>query len=216
LLLLGGAVKRKQRITARFADVLGELYLMSAALKRFEDKGRPIGDLPFVKWAMVNGLNRIQDAFEAIFQNYTSRPISWLMRLIIFPLGRRFEPVRDHLEHEMVRAILVSGEVRERLTRGVFVPQSPHEPLRLLEDTFVDAARADGVWARMREGEKSGRIGRGYGPKYYAGAVLADVISKGDEAFTISYEEAVRRVIDVDDFAAESLANESTLQSLRS
>ena len=124
LLLLGGAVKRKQRITARFADALGELYLMSAALKRFEDDGRPHGDLPFVKWAMVNGLHRMQDAFEAILQNYTSRPISWFMRLILFPMGRRFEPVRDQLEREMVRSILVPGEVRDRLTRGVFVPQA--------------------------------------------------------------------------------------------
>ncbi|MFT5449045.1 MAG: acyl-CoA dehydrogenase [Gammaproteobacteria bacterium] len=212
LLLLGGAVKRKQRITARFADALGELYLMSAALKRFENDGRPAGDLPFVKWAMVNGLHRIQDAFEAILQNYTSRPISWLMRLIIFPLGRRFEPVRDQLEHEMVRAILVPGEVRDRLTCGVFVPQAPHEPLRVLEDTFNDAARADGVWTQMREGEKGGRIGRGYGPQYYANAVLAGVINTDDELFIIDYEAAVRRVIDVDDFAPESFANETTLQ----
>ena len=81
-----------------------------------------------------------------------------------------------------------------------------------MEDTFIDAARADSVWAQMRDGEKSGRIGRGYGPQYYASAVIAGVINKDDEAFINDYEAAVRRVIDVDDFAPDSLANNTTSQ----
>ena len=205
LLLLGGAVKRKQRITGRFADALAELYLMSAALKRFEDDGRPEGDIPFVKWAMINGLHRVQDAFEAILQNYTSRPIARVMRWVMFPLGRRFEPVRDRLERDMVRSILAPGQVRDRLTRGVFIPTQPTEPVALLERTLADAGRADEVWKAMRAGEKAGRIERGYGPSYYAAAVAAGVIGPEAEAFILDYEEAVREVIDVDDFSPQEL-----------
>ena len=215
LLLLGGAVKRKQRITARFADALAELYLMSAALKRFEDDGRPQSDLLFVKWAMVNGLHRIQDAFEAILQNYTVRPIAWLMGWILFPFGRHFEPVRDRLERDMVRSILVPGEIRDRLTRGVFISSQERDPIRNLENAFVNAARADEVWQKMREGERSGRIDRGYGEAYYAQALQAGVIDERDRDFIVEHEAAVRRVIDVDDFAPQALANEMNLQSLR-
>src|SRR5262249_27976342 len=39
LLTLGGALKRKEMLSARLGDILSELYLLSAALKRYEDEG---------------------------------------------------------------------------------------------------------------------------------------------------------------------------------
>ena len=199
-------MKRKQRITARFADALGELYLMSAALKRFEDDGCPDGDLPLVKWAMVNGMHRIQESFETILQNYTSRPVAWIMRGIIFPFGRRYEPVRDHLEHEMVSAVLEPGETRDRLTHGVFTPENPDEPVRLLEDTFAHAAHADEIWKRMRKAVRAGKIKHGYGPAHYESALAADVISGDEKTFITEYARKVRKIIDVDDFAPHDLS----------
>ncbi len=207
LLLLGGAVKRKQRITARFADALGELYLMSAALKRFEDDGRPEEDLIFVKWAMAVGLSRIQDAYEAILQNFPNRPLAWLMRWVVFPYGRRFEPVTDRLERDMVRAILRPGEVRDRLTRGVYLPDDPKDPMAILEDTFKDSERADTLWKKMRLAEKAGTIKRGYGPEHYKIANERAVISAEERDFLIAYEEKVRKVIDVDDFSTQEVEN---------
>src|SRR6201992_4544422 len=46
LLTLGGALKRKEMLSARFGDILSELYLLSAALKRWQDEGRQATDLP--------------------------------------------------------------------------------------------------------------------------------------------------------------------------
>ncbi len=215
LLLLGGAVKRKQRITARFADALGELYLMSAALKRFEDDGRPEEDLIFVKWAMANGLARIQDSYEAILQNFPNRPLAWLLRWVVFPYGRRFEPVRDKLERDMVRAILKPGEVRDRLTRGVYIPDDPTDPMAILEDTFKDSERADSIWKKMRQSEKAGTIKRGYGPDHYISANNKAVISADERDFLIAYEEKVRKVIDVDDFTSAQIESGFTKKGKR-
>ena len=41
MMTLGGSLKRRERLSARLGDVLSELYLASAVLKRFEDEGRP-------------------------------------------------------------------------------------------------------------------------------------------------------------------------------
>ena len=41
LLVLGGALKRKERLSARLGDILSMLYLCSAVLKRFKDDGAP-------------------------------------------------------------------------------------------------------------------------------------------------------------------------------
>ncbi len=46
LLTLGGALKRREMLSARFGDILSELYLLSAALKRWNDEGRQEPDSP--------------------------------------------------------------------------------------------------------------------------------------------------------------------------
>lgn len=48
--VLGGSLKRRERISARLGDVLSQLYLASAVLKRYDDEGRQEADLPLVHW----------------------------------------------------------------------------------------------------------------------------------------------------------------------
>ncbi|WP_210505301.1 acyl-CoA dehydrogenase domain-containing protein, partial [Pantoea ananatis] len=38
--VLGGSLKRRERMSARLGDVLSQLYLASATLKRYDDEGR--------------------------------------------------------------------------------------------------------------------------------------------------------------------------------
>jgi len=45
---LGGDLKRKQRLSGRMADILSDLYLLSAVLKRYEDEGRIREDAPLI------------------------------------------------------------------------------------------------------------------------------------------------------------------------
>ena len=66
LLTLGGALKRKEMLSARFGDILSELYLLSAALKRWQDEGRQTGG--FCRARMVHG-ERLQDHREPPCRN---------------------------------------------------------------------------------------------------------------------------------------------------
>ena len=53
LLVLGGSVKRREKLSARLGDILAQMYLISCTLKRYEEEGRqgsrcaarPLGDL---------------------------------------------------------------------------------------------------------------------------------------------------------------------------
>ena len=44
---LGGRLKRKEKLTGRFADLLSWMYLGTAVLIRFEKEGRPEEQEPF-------------------------------------------------------------------------------------------------------------------------------------------------------------------------
>src|SRR5690606_14092011 len=55
-LTMGGALKRKEMISIRMGDALSEMYLLSAALKRWRADGQPAGDLPLLEYAAARGL----------------------------------------------------------------------------------------------------------------------------------------------------------------
>jgi acyl-CoA dehydrogenase len=80
MLVLGGSLKRKEKLSARLGDVLSQMYLCSATLKRLEDDGRPEADLPLLHWSMQDALFRIQEAFDGVLQNFPNRLAAWGLR----------------------------------------------------------------------------------------------------------------------------------------
>src|SRR4029077_8121812 len=62
MLAMGGALKRKEKISGRLGDVLSMMYLVSATLKRYEDLGRIKADLPLVRWAARDAFYHAQRA----------------------------------------------------------------------------------------------------------------------------------------------------------
>ena len=64
--VLGGALKRKEKLSARLGDILSLLYLCSATLKRYEDEGRQAADAPLMHWAIWDAMFKAQNAFEGV------------------------------------------------------------------------------------------------------------------------------------------------------
>ncbi len=87
MFVLGGDLKRRERISARLGDVLSQLYLISATLKRFEDEGRQEDDLPLVRWGVEDSLYRAQQALDGVLANYPNRLAAGLVRALAFPFG---------------------------------------------------------------------------------------------------------------------------------
>ncbi|MBI3068283.1 MAG: acyl-CoA dehydrogenase, partial [Betaproteobacteria bacterium] len=106
MLVLGGQLKRKEKISARLGDILSLVYLCSATLKRFEDEGRQDSDLPLLEWSLQDAVFGMQTAFGGLFANLPSRSLAALMRSVVFPGGARFAPPSDELGHKVASLLL--------------------------------------------------------------------------------------------------------------
>jgi acyl-CoA dehydrogenase len=200
MLVLGGALKRKERISARLGDVLSMLYLASATLKRFEDEGRQETDLPLVHWCLQDALARASDALHGVLANYPSKLVGFVLRAVIFPLGRRFAPPSDALGHEVARLLIAPSAARDRLCAGAYLPKAEGEPLAVLEAALDAAIKAEAVEAKIRAAQKSGAI-RGKGPEELAQAALAaNVIGAEDMSLLKRATQLRDEVIRVDHF----------------
>ena len=121
LLLLGGKFKFKEKLSGRLADVLIHLYLASAMLKRFEDDGRPEGDLPLLTWGMEDSLYSIQQGLNGVIKNFPVPFLAWFVRLIVFPLGRPYSEPTDDTIKSIAKLLLNDSKNRDRLIAGVFI-----------------------------------------------------------------------------------------------
>jgi acyl-CoA dehydrogenase len=149
LLTLGGELKRRESLSARYGDVLSHLYMASAALKKFEDDGAPDADRPFVDWAVSDSLAIIQDRLIAILDNFPSRMLGSLLKVLTFPLGRPYRGASDAVTQKLAGILLTSSDSRDRLTRGMFIPDG--EGVGLLDNLL---ARADDIEPAVRAAAK--------------------------------------------------------------
>jgi acyl-CoA dehydrogenase len=200
MFVLGGSLKRRERLSARLGDILSWLYLASTVLKRYEDSGRQEGDLPFVRWAMEDALYKIQQAFYGLFENLPNGLVAFVLRNVIFSYGREFEPPRDRLGQAVVATLLEPCAARERVTAGIFIPKNENEAVGTLEAALRAVIAAEAVETKIRAAVKAGTLTGRRADELAAQAVAAKLIS-GDEAAMLTRAQALRRkVIMVDDF----------------
>ena len=203
MLKLGGALKRRERLSARLGDILSMMYLCSATLKRFEDDGRPAADLPLLHWSVQDALYRTQQAFHEFLLNFpVSKITRGLLRFIVFPRGMRCLPPADSLSHEVARLILAPGEARDRLTAGIYLPEQDNEPLALLKKALACTIDCEPIEARLRQAVKDKAITTHEHEQINQALTQGIITSK--EAASLEQMKTLRRwVIMVDDFSAD-------------
>jgi acyl-CoA dehydrogenase len=206
--VLGGALKRKEKLSARLGDVLSMLYLCSATLKRYENEGRQADDAPLMHWAIWDAMFRAQNAIEGVISNFPSRMISGLLRTMVFPLGRPYVVPSDKLGHDVARLLIEPSATRDRLTAGMYLPADESDALGTIELALAATLAAEPVEARMREAFKDGRFSAAPGADRGAAAVAAGVITADERTLLQRASELADRVIRVDDFAQDLGASE--------
>ncbi|WP_051630932.1 acyl-CoA dehydrogenase [Afifella pfennigii] len=202
LLSLGGSLKRKERISARLGDILSELYLLSAVLKRFEVDSRPAEDRALVDYVCARGFQNIGIAFSELIDNLPSRPAAWLFRLACFPFGARRAGPSDRLAEACARLLLSPSEARDRLTAGLHLGEGKEESaIADLERAFVlvvetQEARKKLAKAKIRTPEEGSE----------KGLITAEEAERLAEA-----DAAAAKVVAVDAFPAEAFKNVALL-----
>ncbi len=199
MFVLGGSLKRRERLSARLGDILSELYLASAVLKRYEDAGRPADDLPLLHWAMQDALLRMQEAFSGLFDNLPGRLIGFVMRQLIFCHGLEYKAPSDVLGQQVVRTLMAPGPARQRLTAGTYISPSEHDAVGGLEAALVAVIAAEAVEVKMRAAQKAGVLS-GKGTSLTDSALRQGIISASDAQVLARAQQLRRRAIMVDDF----------------
>jgi acyl-CoA dehydrogenase len=205
LLVLGGALKRKESLSARLGDILSDLYLMSAVLKHYHNQGKHAEDLPLVRWSCETLLYRIQESMKEILANFPSRILSGLLRFFIFPFGYHFAKPRDELGFRVAHLLMAPTASRARLTEVAYTTNTPGNALGLFEDALIKIIAAEPVEKTIKSVQLEELIQGDTLLDQAKAAYARRFISKEQLDIIVQAEEARQKVIAVDDFAPEDL-----------
>ncbi len=200
MLVMGGALKRREKLSARLGDILSLLYLCSATLKRYEDEGRQFADKPLLDWAIWDAMFKAQNAFEGVMSNYPNRLAARVLRWFVFPLGRPYVVPSDRLGHEVATLLIAPSPTRDRLTADTYIPADERDIVNVLEHALNAAIAAESIEAKVRAAVKAGRV-RGHTHEEVVRAAVDLGVISAEEATQLARAAQLRdEVIRVDDF----------------
>lgn len=203
---LGGTLKMKGKITGRFADVLGWMYLSSAVLRRFEAEGFKKEDEPIVRYALDHAFGEMQKAFDGLLQNLGVPGLNWLFAGPLrwwAQLNSFTSQVSDEVTHQVSSLIQEDSEQRNRLTQGIYMPKNNHEAVGRLEYAFKLVKQSEGIESKIRKAIKTKVLPKKQIPQLLDLAVEKSVITKEEFAIVKKAVEARLDAIQVDDFSQQ-------------
>lgn len=201
LIVLGGSLKRKESISARLGDILSYLYITSAVLKHYIDQGKQAEDLPIVRWVVETHFHAIQQKMSEVIKNFPSRPIAFILKCFLFPLGRRFVAPHDKLGQKVAELMTTTSASRDRLTEITYTTNTPGNMLGLLQDALVKTLNAEPIEKIIKAAKQTTDISGDNLVELAQSALSKKIITTEQLNIILLADDARKKAIAVDDFA---------------
>ena len=200
MFVLGGSLKRREKISARLGDILSLLYMASATVKRFHDEGRQKDDLPLLTWAMYDSFFRIQVAMDGVLANFPNRLVASVLRLLVFPKGLTLDAPTDRVGSQVAEILITPCAARDRLTAGAYIPRNENDVVGRLEFAMEAVVKAEPIEAKLRRAGKEGKLAQRAVAERRLAAVALSIITQEEHDHLVYTDRLRHDVVKVDDF----------------
>ncbi|MEZ8655146.1 acyl-CoA dehydrogenase FadE [Vibrio splendidus] len=203
--VLGGSLKRRERLSARLGDILSQLYLGSATLKRFESEGSHAEDLPLVHWGMQDSLRQTEVAIDEFLANFPNPVIGRLLRVVLMPFGRIRRAPNDKLDSQVAHILQTPSETRSRIGRGQYLEATEYNPVGKIEKALEVILQAEPLFDKVCKETHQKRAFLRLDLVAQLG-LEKGILTQEEADLLTSAEEHRLYTINVDDFSPEELA----------
>jgi len=203
---LGGSLKFRESISARLGDVLSNLYIASATVKRFVEDGAHADDLPLVQWVCEDAFATVESALAGVIRHLPNRPAAWLASLLIFPLGLHARVPSDELGRRIAALVQQPGATRDRLTPRCYISaDKKDEGLALFERAMIATLDNAELQKKLVKACKDGTITADHPAEQIEAAGKAELFTAEELRRMRDLYALQMAVIRVDDFDPEEL-----------
>ncbi|MBI1363999.1 MAG: acyl-CoA dehydrogenase [Proteobacteria bacterium] len=197
LATLGGALKRKESLSGRFADALSWMYLASATLKHYHDTGRPHDQKAVVDWAVTYALHNTEQALLGVCRNMPNKAVGAVLLTLCFPFGGRHNPPTDKQMNKVMKYL---PGIRDALTPDVYVPEATDPALGRLEDTYRKVVATRDIRKKLDKARREKKIAKQALPHMAEAAHKLGILTQTERDTLLLAEAAREDTIQVDSF----------------
>jgi acyl-CoA dehydrogenase len=198
--VLGGSLKRREKISGRLADALSNMYVITAVLKHYENQGQQKEDLVLLKWACEDALFNIQTALKGVTKNLPVPFIGALCNFIMFPFTKPYQRPGDKLGHKVAQKILHPGATLDRLSDGIFLSEDKYNATGRIQHALNLVLKTDDLQRKLRTAYKHGEL-ENRDRKAYLEAKNKNIITDQEYNLLDEADEAIQNAIKVDEFS---------------
>ncbi len=136
MLRFGGDLKRLEYYSSLLGDLLSYLYIGSAVLKYYHNRGETQEDRPLLDWAMHECFRCFHVAMNDILENRPLGALTTLVRRAVYPLGVPSLSRDRKIETVAAKVITRNSSLRNSIIQGIFIPTAEDDPVARMERTF--------------------------------------------------------------------------------
>lgn len=201
LATMGGAIKRKEYMSGRYADALAWMYLASATLKDYQESKDRDSEKPLLDWALAHAAYETENALIGIIDNLPNRFVAYLAKNLSFPFGaQQKKPTDRQIEAVATTLLDQTSGVRERLTSDIFIPANQGPGLGIIEAALSSIVAAQPARRKLEKARRKKIIAKQSFSEMAKKALASEIISEQEYELLLAAEEARDAIIQVDDF----------------
>lgn len=204
--LFGGGLKKREMLSARFADILSNMYLLSATLRAYKAHGEPKDEEVYIRYLGDDLMHKIQNSYDDIFKNiFTNKFLNILMLPIRLysKLNYMSSGVKDTDAMKITQSVVKLSPMKTKLDDGIF----HSDRLNVIDSAFEAHLKSSFIAKEIKKAIRSKKL-----PKKPIHLLLDDALNQNiinqneyntlKDAITLKDE-----VVQVDGFDMENYLN---------
>lgn len=202
LMVLGGDLKRRERLSARLADAMSYLYMAMGALRLYREQDHDEAVKVHAQWALSYCFYQASFAMRALCDNFSNRLLGKIMKWVMFPFGQTFSLPTDRQDRKLSQLMMTNNTYRNLLKKWLFLSKNKTRSLERVEDAFQQVLAHEALYQRIKDLKRYpyGVMKEKLEEKVKSGEMTADEMT-----ILLDVENARWDAIQVDEFAFDSL-----------
>lgn len=123
ILTMGDQLNRKERLSGRLSNILSYLYIGSEVMKYYEFENEREMEL-VMRWVRESLLYHIEQEFNEFLVNLLHQGLARFLCSIVLLLGKQIKPPTNKLGEMDTELFLYLSQVRERLSKHVYIKKN--------------------------------------------------------------------------------------------
>lgn len=194
LAIFGANIKKKESISARFADILSWCYLITSVLREFDNNPKN-EHKELVEYICDYGFNEIQEAKEQIVGNMPL--FKYLLPIIKI---NQFGTKPSHNLNAKIVKHLHDETVLDGLCDGLFIPKNKKDTLYKLQLAVKLNKEAQSIQAKIKQAIKNSLLEHKPYELMLEQALESEIITQEEHQIILKAYKAKQEVIKVDAF----------------